>query len=310
MEKDYQSFVTELRKLLLDDLELEEEKIYFAEEGEKYGCLGDRLFVEYGCMEKANPVCGLHTEELYEQYSKGHELKNIVRDCVREIKKTSEACVICDIEDLGDYEKVKSKLFIRLLNADKNSLALKESIYHKVGDIALVLYYLAGEKDGYILSTKMKKSFLEQWGKNADTVFEAALVNTYFISPPRIYHWEKLLFDKEYGGDNFMDLAGTYRPNKGISGNCLSTEKRTNGAIAIFLPGVARRLAELLESDLYLVFTSVHEVMVHCTEAVHPEDLKEVLIDTLKKATPKEEYLTSSIYRYSRKSGEFSLELK
>ena len=111
-------------------------------------------------------------------------------------------------------------------------------------------------------------------------------------------------------GDNFMDILGTYHPNKGIAGNCLSTEKRTNGAAAIFLPGVARRLSELLGSDLYLVFTSVHEVMVHNADVVYPEDLKEVLSDTLEKATPEEDYLTSSIYRYSRRSGEFSVELK
>ena len=80
-----------------------------------------------------------------------------------------------------------------------------------------------------------------------------------------------------------MDLLETYQPNKGIAGNCLSTEKRTNGAAAIFLPGVARRLAELMEADLYLVFTSVHEVMVHSADMVYPEDLKDVLMDTIKK---------------------------
>lgn len=191
-----------------------------------------------------------------------------------------------------------------------SDIILKELVHHKIGDIALVVYYLAGEKEGYVLSAKIKKSFVEKWGKDADTVFEAALINTYFISPPRIYHWEKMLFDKTYEGDNFMDILGTYHPNKGIAGNCLSTEKRTNGAAAIFLPGVARRLSELLGSDLYLVFTSVHEVMVHNADVVYPEDLKEVLSDTLEKATPEEDYLTSSIYRYSRRSGEFSVELK
>lgn len=77
---------------------------------------------------------------------------------------------------------------------------------------------------------------MKKWGKDREVVFESALVNTYFISPPRIYHWEKMLFDKEYAGDNFMDILSQYKPNRGISGNCLSTEKRTNGAAAIFLP--------------------------------------------------------------------------
>ena len=98
--------------------------------------------------------------ELYERYCKEHKLENIIHDCVCEIKKARENCVICDIEQLENYEKVKGKLFIRLLNADKNRDVLKDTIHHKVGDIALVLYYMAGEKDGYILSTKVKKHFL------------------------------------------------------------------------------------------------------------------------------------------------------
>ena len=55
----------DLRKLLLAAMDLKEEEIYFSNDGEKYGCLGDRLFVESGHMEKAKTVCGLHTEEAF-----------------------------------------------------------------------------------------------------------------------------------------------------------------------------------------------------------------------------------------------------
>lgn len=63
MEKSYKTFVTDLRKLLLAAMDLKEEEIYFSNDGEKYGCLGDRLFVESGHMEMAKTVCGLHTED-------------------------------------------------------------------------------------------------------------------------------------------------------------------------------------------------------------------------------------------------------
>jgi hypothetical protein len=42
MEKSYETFVTDLRKLLLAAMDLKEEEIYFSNDGEKYGCLGDR----------------------------------------------------------------------------------------------------------------------------------------------------------------------------------------------------------------------------------------------------------------------------
>lgn len=94
--------------------------------------------------------------------------------------------------------------------------------------------------------------------------------------------------------------------SKDAMGNCLSTTIKTNGAVAIFLPGVAKRLADLLDSDFYMVFTSIHEVMVHNAEKVDPEDLKCVLADTIKEATPEADYLTSRIYKYDRKTHRFT----
>ena len=88
-------------------------------------------------------------------------------------------------------------------------------------------------------------------------------------------------------------------------GNCLSTSRKTNGAVAVFLPGVAERLAYLLDSDFYMVFTSIHEVMIHNDHCVDPDDLENVLEDTIKEATPKEDYLTSRIYQYCRETHKF-----
>ncbi|MEI3413498.1 MAG: DUF5688 family protein [Blautia sp.] len=83
------------------------------------------------------------------------------------------------------------------------------------------------------------------------------------MSPPRIFMWEKLFYNPDYDGENFMSPDHELVMEKNSIGICLSTARRTNGAIAIFLPGVARRLAELLEGDYFIVFTSIHEVMIH-----------------------------------------------
>ena len=82
-------------------------------------------------------------------------------------------------------------------------------------------------------------------------MFNEALLNTYFISPPRIYCWEKLLYNLDYEGENFMNLLFDMSLKKDAIGNCLSTSVRTNGAVAVFLPGVAQRLGKL---ELVAVF--------------------------------------------------------
>ena len=59
-------------------------------------------------------------------------------------------------------------------------------------------------------SMKVKNYMLEEWGIDRNEVFDKALLNTYFFSPPRIYCWEKLVFNPSYSGDNFMNLVSDY----------------------------------------------------------------------------------------------------
>ena len=74
---------------------------------------------------------------------------------------------------------------------------------------------------------------------------------------------------------------------KDAVGNCMSTRLKTNGAVAIFYPGVARTFCHKLGAEgLYLAFTSVHEVMLHDEESVEPENLKTILEETIEEANP------------------------
>ena len=209
--------------------------------------------------------------------------------------------------NLEDYDKIKEDLFIRLLNIEKNQVELEECIYRTIGDIALVLYARMGELNGSSASIKIKRHMLEKWEQEPKQVFEEALLNTYFISPPRIYCWEKLIFDPDYAGENFMNLLCDYKLKKDVLGNCLSTTIRTNGAVAIFLPGVAERIGQLMGGGFYMVFTSIHEVMIHNERSADPEELKKVLADTVNETTPPEDFLTYQIYHYDLETGAFSV---
>lgn len=308
MGKEYEVFVENLRQILLERFGLAEEQIFFREKNEgNITPRKDRLFVECGVSKAGKEVCGIHTEELFENFEQGVSMENIADTVEREINKLKNAGFFNKTKDLDNYEKIKGDLFIRLLNRKQHQRELSRAIYRVIGDMAMVLYMQVGELDGCINSMKIRKECLEEWELDENTVFEAALRNTSLLSPPRIFMWEKLFYNPDYDGESFMSPDHELVMEKNSIGICLSTARRTNGAIAIFLPGVARRLAELLEGDYFIVFTSIHEVMIHSVERVYPEDLENVLRQTLQVATPKEDYLTSKIYRYSQETGDFMM---
>ena len=72
-----------------------------------------------------------------------------------------------------------------------------------------------------------------------------------------------------------------------------------------YFPGVADRIAELMNSDFYAVFTSVHEVIIHCTHTVSVDKLESIMADTIESYTSPADVLTHKIYTYSRDTKQF-----
>lgn len=305
-KEEYEVFVGKLCQSLILATGFGKERIYYKKAADYPPTGGDRVLVvcekKNGCRE----VCGLYIEEMYENYEKGVSLEQLTDMVLKELKRLKDSGIMKKAENLQSYETAKGDLFIRLLNVNIHKEELKQAVYHVIGDIALVLYMYVGEVDHCATSLKVSRETVKKWNLDTEKVFSDALANTFVLAPPRIYRWEKLIFHEDYEGENFMNPLSGFQIKKDSLGNCLSTAKRTNGAVAIFLPGVARRLGELMGEDYYMVFTSVHEVMIHNASQVEPEDLKEVLKETVRETTPESDFLSLKVYYYDRNSDHFS----
>ena len=306
MEKSYENFVDALRQNLIRETSYEEEMICYKKAEEYPVTVGDRLLLKRRQKEGVYEVCALYVHDLYEEFRKGWSMENIIEEVLNRLENISKSECFEKSKNLEDYDKVKEDLFIRLVNVVRNYEELQNAVFRTIGDIALVLYARMGELEGCSTSVKIKDYMLKNWGKDEQMVFNDALLNTYFISPPRIYCWEKLIYNINYEGENFMNLLFDQPLRTSAIGNCLSTTLRTNGAVAVFLPGVAQRLSDLLGGGFYMVFTSVHEVMIHSENSADPENLKCVLADTVRETTPEEDFLTYYIYHYDPETGQFS----
>ena len=246
MEMDYFAFVEEIRRKIIAETGFAEDKVYFEQKGGTFARTGDRLFVECASNEDSREVCGIYIEELYDRYLEGKSIDGMAQDVVGEIRRVKREGYFENTRKLVSYETAKDSLFIRLINFDRNKTDLKNAVYRTLGDIALVLYMKIGEEGGCMTSVKIRKEYMKKWEIPENEVFSQGIWNTYQMTPPRIFRWERLVFDEEYMGDEFMETAEPYELRKDAMGNCLSTAVRTNGAAAIFMPGVAKKLGELM----------------------------------------------------------------
>ena len=301
MDKNYELFIEQLTNAIYETTDIPLENIKFVK---KDG--GDLLNIIFAEHDDAYEVCSVHVEELYVAYQNGIRLNTIVDYICGDILHTKSIYVYDKTKELMNYNTAKSRLFVRLINYDRNADILRDVVHKTLGDIVFTVYAIVNENEFGIVSTKVLKSMVKKWDKNEDDIFNEAIKNTYYLTPPRIYKWEGVLCDESYAGDSFMNDEDVCDLDKSFNGNILSTTRKTNGAIAVFLPGVAEKISELLDSDFYMVFTSIHEVMIHSIKSgVDPKDLKFVLRDTLREVTPSSDYLTEKIYKYNRKTHKF-----
>lgn len=301
MDKNYELFIKQLTNAIYETIDIPLENIKFVK---KDG--GDLLNIIFAEHDNAYEVCSVHVEELYVAYQNGAKLNAIINYISNDVLHAKNYNIYDKAKELMDYDTAKSRLFVRLLNCDRNADVLKNVVHKTLGDIALTVCAIVDNNRKDLISTKVLKTMVEKWRKTETDIFNEAIENTYRATPPRIYKWEGVLCDESYTGESFMNDEDVCDLDKSFSGNILSTTRKTNGAVAVFLPGVAEKISELLDSDFYMVFTSIHEVMIHSTgSGVDLKDLKLVLQDTLREVTPSSDYLTEKIYKYNRRTHKF-----
>lgn len=303
----YENFIRILKENIHIETGIPLSDMQFAMKGEIAAPKGDRLLIVVRQTEHTIQTCGVHIRELFECYQDGISTERIINQITAQIAQMHEFHVDDLPVIISDYKKVKSRLFVKPMSIDQHGSELKDIVYRQIGDIALVLSYMISEpNDSEIASTKIKQKFFDCWKKSKDEVFDAAFANVYATTPPRLYTWESLVLNPSMPGKDFMNSDEQNLFSKAVTGNCISTSTKTNGAIAVFLPGVAKRISELLDDDFYIAFTSIHEAMVHAVNTVSVEALQDVLAETIDDTVNDDEFLSYRIFHYSRDTQKFT----
>lgn len=298
--EEYQKFVESLKEEVCHITKDWDTEIKFqpAQEGQPE----DYLAVETN-GENGKHVQRFHLWEMYQDLESGEfsleELFDQVAemlDCCKEIERISP------LDKIQNYQKIRSHLIVRPLNYDRNAERLKEGVYERIGDIALALYVNIGSIKEQYISSMIPFSAFSEWKRSKKDVMETALGNTYDSFPPRVFHLVPL-GDLVEGIDfAFMDNEELpFDPDREF-GIFLTNINQMNGAVSIFLPGVAKKLGELLGGDFYIGFTSLHEAVLHKVGMIGVERIRDSLKSMNAEVIAEKDFLSEQVYRYSREN--------
>ena len=129
-----------------------------------------------------------------------------------------------------------------------------------------------------------------------------------FVKPlnKKEHDFKKMMYTPGYAGDDFMNVDPYFiSDKKKKEGICLSVKGLTNGAVAVLYPEVIKKLVELMDGDFYVVFSSVHEALIHSSKLCSLEELENLLRTSNSRMTFQKEFLTDKVYYYCREKDKF-----
>ena len=149
----------------------------------------------------------------------------------------------------------------------------------------------------------------EQLGVNEEQLFKMAAENTRRIFPPRITSMNEVIcemFMKDGMPQEIAEMMiGEMPADKSMW--VISNDRGINGAVSMLYEDKLHTLATEMESDLYILPSSVHEVIAVSTSMGDPNELAEMVAEINMDQVALEERLSNQVYHYDKDLRKLSL---
>ncbi len=249
----------------------------------------------------------IYIDDLYKAYEGGKTIEKCVEELCGAIKEH-----ICDgehfdkvIEDFYNYDIIKDNLQICAVNTKMNEKLLETVPHVDVHDVSLVFRYVVNESDvAGTSSILVKNEHMDKWGVDSEIIFEDAK-----SSMDKNFHTSvRPLFQVIAEMSNNPELAVEMENDLDPVMYVITNEKLSYGAAEVFYkPEILAPLA-LSEGDLYIIPSSVHELIAVGVDAIEYDALKGLINEVNKAEVSPEEVLSDHPYYYSAKERTLSIE--
>lgn len=188
------------------------------------------------------------------------------------------------------YEQIRDRICIRVINQEHYRKELEHLMFIPWEDLAVIFYYLDPEAGS---DHPLFRTDLDNWGLNPYELLRQAATQSRILHPPIFKTMREILQMPPAVGEEEIPLY------------VLTCKEEGYGAASMLYPGLLAEIAEQLKGDLYVVPSSVHELILLQTQRLQePQGLISIIADVNRTVVLPGDFLSDSLYVYRRRKGE------
>lgn len=255
----------------------------------------------------------VYLNSFYHSFINGTPLETIISNLLTLLEKNSLPKIPLG-NDLLTTERITDTIIYRIINRTANQKRLENlpHISFPNLDLSLIFYISVTETPDNLYTALIHKQHQKIWNLSTDDLYQIAKSNTPRLFPARINSLPDMIRDItkespelkkiEKDIDDIFDSQILYPPMY-----VLTNDIGINGSVCMFYDGILKDFAACIDSDLIILPSSIHEVlMIPFNENISFDELAETVRSINQEEVPKEDRLSNHIYHYSRSNGQLT----
>ena len=245
----------------------------------------------------------IYVDKMFEEYLRGASLDDLIKGFVQ-CYESADLHSNFDVSYVKDFDKAIDKICLKLVNAERNSELLKKVPHVMFNDLAVVFYILVenGDRDHGTATMLVNNDIMNTWGiEYTNEFYENAKYNTQTLLPATVTDLTdvvKMLAEDDESFNLIEDMDVEASAPMYVASNI----SRVNGCSVMLYDGVLKEFSKKVGSDLYILPSSVHEViLVPCNKCIDMElnTMLDMVRDINATEVRQDEFLSNHIYKYT-----------
>jgi len=252
-------------------------------------------------------IPSLSIKGMYEDYMQSGNLRDVLSisafEYVRAYKNAPR-----NVEEQV-LSNIKDKIVMMLINTEQNRELLADTPHREFQDLSIVYRVVVRKDENGIHSALVRNEYAEQMGFDEQALYNAAVQNTKRLFPPVIKGMSQVMkemFVKEGMPEELAELyIGAMSKNELMY--VITNEYGMNGAVSMLYEEGLHELSKKLDSDLYIMPSSIHESIAISANSRNPYELAEMVRDINMGEVELGERLSNQVYHYDKDLRKLSL---
>ena len=250
----------------------------------------------------------IYPEQFYPDYENGMSFKNIMEqlgEALSEALAYSPDTQSGAVKELLDGN-ILPRVYLQVINPETNPEFIGTVPHRDFNDLAIIYRFLVDVDDEGLQSCVITNDILKGIGGGIteDQLFKAALKNTPEFFKPSVKRIEDAIIrmlEKDGAPQELIDMITEARDSVPTDERVyiLSNDQEAFGANALLYPERFAEIAKEVGSDLYVLPSSVHEVIL-VSESYDLDKLKALVKETNEGIVRPEDRLSDTVYNYRR----------